>query len=89
MFKCQNSKDSQDRYEKLKQKITYNSTAFEDDEYYHSIESFGNDKMHEATLHLIEKTFTDEEIKSHSVSGQRPNSKITVVKPQYSPKWFN
>ena len=45
--------------------------------------------MHEATLHLIEKTFTDEEIKSHSVSGQRANSKITVVKPQYSPKWFN
>ena len=64
MFKCQNSKDSQDRYEKPKQKITYNSTAFEDDEYYHSIESFGNDQMHEATLHLIEKTFTDEEIKS-------------------------
>ena len=78
----------QGRYEKLKRKIAQNSTAFEDDEYYQSIESFGNDKTYEATLHLTEKAFTDEKI-SHSVSGRRANSKITVVKPQFSPNWFN
>ena len=79
----------QGRYEKLKRKIAQNSTAFEDDEYYQSTESFGNDKIYEATLHLMEKAFTDEEIRSHSVSGWRANSKITMVKPQYSPNWFN
>ena len=59
----------QGRYEKLKRNIAQNSTAFEDDEYYQSTESFGNDKIYEATLHLMEKAFTDEEIRSHSVSG--------------------
>ena len=67
----------QGKYEKLKWKTAQNSTAFKDDEYYQSIESFGNDKMHEATLHLMEKAFTDKEIRSHSVSGQRANLKIT------------
>ena len=55
----------QGRYEKLKRKNAQNSTAFEDDKYYQSIESFGNDKIYEATLHLMEKAFTDEEIRSH------------------------
>ena len=79
----------QGRYEKLKRKIAQNSTAFEDDEYYQSIESFGNDKMYEATLQLMEKAFTNEEIRNHSISGRRANSKITVVKPQFSPNRFN
>ena len=79
----------QGRYEKLKQKIAQNSTAFEGDEYYQSTVSFGNDKIYEATLHLMEKSFTDEEIRSHSVSGRRANSKITVAKLKYSPNRFN
>ena len=61
----------QGRYEKLKRKIEQNSTAFEDNEYYQSIESFGNDMIYEATLHLMEKAFTDKEIRSHSVSGAK------------------
>ena len=78
----------QGRYDKLKPKIAHNSTALED-KYYQSIESLGNDKMYEATLHLIKNPFTKEQIRSHSVSGQRTNSKIIAVKPQHSPKQFD
>lgn len=77
------------RYERLKRKFKNQGCSEDLDEYSELIKDYGPHCMYDATKVLLHHAYTEGEILSHTVSGKRANSKVTSVKPKFTPTRFS
>lgn len=75
------------KYDRLKRKVR-GCRNEEADDYDDVIKDYGPHCMYDATKRLMLHAYTQDEILAHTISGKRANSKVTTVKPKFTPSRF-